>query len=91
MVNTVVAVSDNAIACPSNPSNHPRIKNHPILPAWNVNWVLIWCFVPVCVSPNSENQMTILPTIARQVDTDAITPINNATPKESLSPTEGRY
>lgn len=32
MVIIVVIVSDSDIVCPSNPNNHPKTKNHQILP-----------------------------------------------------------
>ena len=91
IVNIVVVVSEIAIALPMSPNNPHRRKNHPILPAWNVNCVLICCLVQICVSPYSVNPITILPTIARQVETDAMIPINKATHSDRLSPIEGRY
>jgi len=91
MVNIVVVVKDIAMALPMSPNIPHKRKNHPILHAWNESCVFTWFFVPVPVSPYSANPITILPTIARQVDTDAMIPINNATHNERLSPTEGRY
>jgi hypothetical protein len=41
IVNIVVAVSDIAIFFHIRPSNHPKMKNHPILPTWNSNWAFI--------------------------------------------------
>jgi len=43
------------------------------------------------VSIYSENQITTLPTIARQVERDATIPINIATHKESFSFNDGKY
>jgi hypothetical protein len=91
IVNIVVVVSDIAIACPISPNIPHRTKNPPILHAWNDSCVLRWFFVPVSLSPYSANPKTILPTIARQVETDAMIPMSNATHNESLSPIEGRY
>lgn len=90
MVKIVVVVKDRAIAWPMSQSIPPSKKNQPTLPAWKDSCVLTCCRVPFVVSANSENPITILPTIARQVDTDAISPIRSATPSESLSPIDGR-
>ena len=39
MVNIVVVVRDIAIALPISPNIHHKIKNHPILHAWNESCV----------------------------------------------------
>lgn len=83
IVKIVVVVSDIAIACPTNPNIPPKRKNHHTLPAWNDILVLIWFLIHHLLSLYSFNPKTILPTIARQVETDATIPIKRATPNES--------
>jgi len=91
IVRMLVIVNEIAKVCPSNQRIHPSTKNPIILHKWNDRCILIRLVFHFFVSTYSEKPNTMLPTMARQVETEAIIHVSIAIPNDTLFAVEGTY